>query len=770
MRLAVDVGGTFTDVVLEAGTATGSGAGSAAARVPGLGLTSTKVLTTPSAPEVGVLAGVEAVLAQAGAAAAELAAVVHGTTLATNALIERRGARCAFVTTAGFRDVVETRTESRFDQYDLNLVLPRPLVERRHRYVLRERISARGEVLVPFDDPGARRLAETLARQGYESVAVGFLHSYRNPDHEHRFRDVLRTVMPEAAVSISSEVSPQMRELERFNTVCANAYVQPAIARYLHRLRHGLRGLGAGCGVYMIHSGGGLMSLESAAELPVRLVESGPAGGAIFAADIAARHGLDRVLSYDMGGTTAKICLIEDSTPRTAKTFEVARTTRFAKGSGMSISIPVIEMIEIGAGGGSIAAVDMLEQIRVGPRSAGAHPGPACYGRGGDEPTVTDADLVLGRLSAETFGAPEIDLDPAAARRSLVAAVGERLGLDAGSAAVGVSEVVDENMANAARVHAVESGKVLDGFTMIAFGGAAPAHAARLASKLGIGDLLVPPGAGVGSAIGFLRAPFAYEAVRSHYARLDDFDPVEVREMLSELTAEAVSFVREAVAASGADTGDGSAPEPTIERWAHMRYAGQGWEIPVELPAGPSSGSISGGIDGHSSGPPAGEIDGHRGQSSGLSVDGIDGHRGHSSGLSVDGIDGHSGEQLVVEFTKAYEQFFGRAIEGLAIEAVGWSVRASVPQPRGPEVERAEAVADAEPGGTRQLMDTAVMSGTEAAVVPRAALSVGMRVPGPAVIVEPQTTTVVPSTHEAVAQPDGCLLVRSLPSTSRPSR
>ena len=727
MRLGVDVGGTFTDVVLETRPAAGAGAGGED------DLVSAKVLTTADAPERGVLAGVETVLGRAGADAGEVTGIVHGTTLATNALIERRGAFCAFVTTAGFRDVVETRTESRFDQYDLNIVLPAPLMERRHRYVVHERMSARGEVLVPLDESEARALAQELAAQGYESVAVGFLHSYRNPDHERRFRAVLREAMPHAAVSISSEVSPQMRELERFNTACANAYVQPAIASYLHRLRDGLRVLGALCPVYMIHSGGGLMSLDSAAELPVRLVESGPAGGAIFAADIAARYGLDRVLSYDMGGTTAKICLIEDHTPRTAKTFEVARTTRFTKGSGMSISIPVIEMIEIGAGGGSIAGVDVLEQIRVGPRSAGASPGPASYGRGGTDPTVTDADVVLGRLAPETFGAPEIDLDPPAARRALAAGVGEPLGLDAESAAVGVSEVVDENMANAARVHAVESGKVLDGFTMVAFGGAAPAHAARLAAKLGIDELLVPPGAGVGSAIGFLRAPFAYEAVRSHYARLDSFDPAEVRTMLAELTGEAESFVAEAVAASAVGAVDGEAALPAeaggtgsraseamrIERWVYMRYAGQGWEIPVEL---------------------------------------------HS-----DRLDAASGELLAVEFTKAYEEFFGRAIEGLAIEAVGWSVRASVAQPRGAAVGLAEVAGEAQSEWVRPMFDTAAMAAAEALVVRRSALSPGLRVSGPALVVEPQTTTVVPTTHEAVAQSDGCLLVR-LQSGVRGSR
>ncbi len=359
MRLGVDVGGTFTDVVLQTSDD------------PACELVSAKVLTTSDSPELGVLSAVEAVLSRAGASADDLVGVIHGTTLATNALIERRGAFTAFVTTEGFRDVIETRTESRFDQYDINLTLPPPLVERRHRHVMRERIGADGGVLVPFDDTRARRLAYELADRGYESVAIGFLHSYLNPVHERRFRDILAEALPGAAVSISCEVAPQMRELERFNTVCANAYVQPVMASYLRRLRDGLRRLGASCPVLMIHSGGGLMSLESAAELPVRLVESGPAGGAIFAADIAARFGIDRVLSYDMGGTTAKICLIEDGTPRTAKTFEVARTARFTKGSGMSISIPVIEMIEIGAGGGSIAGVDVLGQIRVGPPRAG---------------------------------------------------------------------------------------------------------------------------------------------------------------------------------------------------------------------------------------------------------------------------------------------------------------------------------------------------------------------------------------------------------------
>ena len=700
MRLGVDVGGTFTDVVLETEAGAGRGPG-------GLnGLVSAKVLTTAEAPERGVLEGVEEVAARAGVAVADISSVVHGTTLATNALIQRRGAFCAFVTTAGFRDVIETRTESRFEQYDLNIVLPPPIVERRHRYTVVERIGAQGQILVPFDEDGARALALELARRRYEAVAVGFMHSYRNPDHERRFRDILAEVVGGVAVSISSEVSPQMRELERFTTVCANAYVQPAVSSYLRRLADELRARGMAGPVHVIHSGGGLMSLHTAARFPVRLVESGPAGGAIFAADVAARHGLDRVLSYDMGGTTAKICLIEDGAPRTARTFEAARTSRFKKGSGMTVSIPVIDMIEIGAGGGSIAAVDRLGRIRVGPESAGAEPGPACYGAGGALPTVTDADLALGRLSPETFGAAGIDLDPDAAARAIAAEVGGTLSLDAAETAAGISEVVDENMANAARVHAVENGKDLSGFTMIAFGGAAPVHAVRLAQKLGIDEVLVPPGAGVGSAIGFLRAPFSYEAVRSHYMALDRFDPDEVNAVVAELVAEAASFAAEGIAA-------GAGAEPLIERWAYMRYAGQGWEIPVEFDAA--------------------------------------------------SFDAQGGELLAVEFTKAYESLFGRAIEGLAIEAVSWSVRASLPRAPAARVEREDGAASAEAAGRRRMFDTAAMATATGSVVERSSIGVGQRVAGPAAVVEPQTTTVVSSAHTAVMQPDGCLLIRRRP-------
>ena len=480
IRLGADIGGTFTDIALDCRGK----------------LYSTKVLTSYAAPEQAILDGIAIVMADAGITPADLDIVIHGTTLATNALIERRGARTAFVTTEGFRDVIEMRTESRFEQYDLNLRLPTPLVPREDRFVVAGRIGAQGDELAPLDEAAIEAVAERIAAEGYGAVAIGFIHSYVNPAHERRAREIIAAKVA-APISISSEVSPQMREFERFNTVCANAYVRPQMADYLERLRVRLKEMGATCPVFMIHSGGGLISVETAAEFPVRLVESGPAGGAIFAADVARRFGLETVVSYDMGGTTAKICLIEDFQPKTARTFEVARTYRFCKGSGMPISIPVIEMIEIGAGGGSIAWVDPMGRIQTGPESAASEPGPACYQRGGARPAITDADLVLGKLDPDNFAGGAIKLSVANAKNAIGRDVGEKLKLEAEPAAFGICEVVDENMANAARVHAVENGKNISDNIMIAFGGAAPLHAARLCEKLGIDRCLIPPGAGV---------------------------------------------------------------------------------------------------------------------------------------------------------------------------------------------------------------------------------------------------------------------------------
>jgi len=437
------------------------------------------------------------------------------------------------------------------------------------------------------------------------------------------------------------------------------------------------------------------------------LVESGPAGGAIFAADLAARYGRNRVLSFDMGGTTAKISLIDDARPATAKTFEVDRTARFKKGSGMPISIPVIDMIEIGAGGGSIASIDSLDQIRIGPHSAGSEPGPAAYSLGGLDATVTDANLQLGRLHPDTFGVTDIDLSSSLATDALVRSVGDRLGLDADMSAIGVAEVVDENMANAARAHAVESGKDLGGYTMIAFGGGAPLHAARLMDKLGLNEMLVPPGAGVGSAIGFLVAPFSFEAVKSFYTSTVDFDVDGSNTVLADLADEAISFVRQ-----------GTDSDVVVERQVSMRYAGQGWEIPVSI--------------------------------------------GENSTF-----DDSAADLLSSRFTKAYEEFFGRAIDDLPIETVSWSVRVSSLIPQRASVELSAIPGDAPTCDSyREAYDAASGQKVTTKLFNRDTLGPGQAIDGPAIIAEQQTTTVIASHHRCTVQPDGTLLITRRPEVS----
>lgn len=677
-NLGADIGGTFTDVVLEIGG----------------GSFSAKVLTTYDAPERAIIEGMHRVCAKAGVTPAAIGRIIHGTTLATNALIERRGARTALITTQGFRDVIEMRTESRFEQYDLNLTLPLPLLPRNRRYTLRERVGANGKTLIPLVRADVEALAGEIAAADYESVAVGLIHSYLDPTHERLVRDVLLERMPGLAVSISSEVSPQMREYERFNTVVANAYVKPMMKRYLASLAAKLRIEGADCPIFLMHSGGGIMSLDGAAEFPVRLVESGPAGGAIYAADVAARFGLDRVLSFDMGGTTAKICLIKDRTPKTSRVFEVARSYRFKKGSGMPISIPVIDMVEIGAGGGSLAQVDSMRQIRVGPQSAGSEPGPACYGRGGARPAVTDADLLLGKIDPANFAGGSMVLDLAASRGAVAVAIGDRLGMDDETAAFGIVEVVDETMANAARVHAVENGEDLAGYTMIAFGGAAPLHAGRLCEKLGIQRMLVPPGAGVGSAIGFLRAPFSFEATRSVYMRLKDFDAAKVRRLLSELESEATSFVRSC---------DAQAPL-TVETRVYMRYVGQGWEIPIDVTRAQPT---------------------------------IDAYRDL--------------------FEAQYAKLFSRTVQGLDIEITVWAVNASTAKAIAVTAEAIGPLTPLTATAQREVFDPALGRRVTAGLFQRSEVALGRVAAGPCVIVEDETTIVVPAGSSATCRSDGCI-------------
>jgi N-methylhydantoinase A len=672
-RLGVDIGGTFTDVALEQGARRWTA----------------KLLTTAAAPEKGVLEAVKAVLDAAGLVPADVSLVIHGTTLATNAIIERKGAKTALITTEGFRDTIEIRHENRFEQYDVNIDLPPPLVPRRLRFPVRERVDAAGKVLVPLDEGDVARVIAALSARAVQAVAVGFLHSFTNPAHERRVGDLLAARLPGLAVTLSSDVSPEMREYERFSTACANAYVQPLIGRYVAQLQRDLAAAGFACPLFLVLSGGGLATVETAIRFPVRLVESGPAGGAIFSSHLARQCALSRVLSFDMGGTTAKICLIDQAAPQTSRAFEVARIYRFKKGSGLPLRIPVIEMVEIGAGGGSIARIDALGRIAVGPDSAGAEPGPVCYGRGGADPTVTDADLALGRIDPETFSGGKLRLDRAAAAGAMRRGIGERLQLSAELAALGVSEMVDENMANAARVHAIESGKDAGSRTLIAFGGAAPLHAVRVAEKLGISHVLVPANAGVGSAVGFLRAPVSYELVRSHLQRLGSFDAAGANELLAAMRAEAEAIVRQ-----------GARDTPLREqRSAFMRYRGQGHEIAVELPVRPFTPGDA--------------------------------------------------PLLLAAFENAYRVLYSRTIPGVEIEILSWVVVVSAPVETFTEAAQPERPHEPEPASRRSVVDPGAGEAGEVPIYWRPALSPGARIRGPAVIAEDETSTVVSPLFDA---------------------
>ncbi|MFZ4806092.1 MAG: hydantoinase B/oxoprolinase family protein [Hyphomicrobiaceae bacterium] len=687
IRLAADIGGTFTDLVLD---------------TPAGRLTS-KVLTTPAAPEEALIAGARDLLAEAGLGFSAIAQLVHGTTLATNAIIERKGARTALIASQGFRDTIEIADESRFDQYDVLIEKPRPLVPRDLRFTVPERVDVTGAVQLPLDESAVRAVARHLAEARVEAVAIAYMHAYAHPAHEQRTAELLAAALPGVAITLSSDVCPEIREYERSSTAVANAYVQPLMAGYLGRLQAKLGALGMRGHIHLITSGGTLTSVETAMRFPIRLVESGPAGGAILAARIAAERGEREIVSFDMGGTTAKICLIEDGTPLKARAFEVDRSSRFMKGSGLPVRIPVIEMVEIGAGGGSLAGVDALGRIQVGPTSAGADPGPACYGRGGTTPTVTDADLALGRIDPAAFAGGRIALDGTRAMTALETHIARPLATDVETAAYGVSEVVEENMANAARVHAVERGIDVATRTLVAFGGAAPLHACRIAQKLGISRVVVPPDAGVGSAVGFLAAPAAFEIVRSRHMRLESFDATAADALLTAIAEEATSLAR--TAAAGADF--------ETERHAYMRYVGQGHEIAVALPSGR--------------------------------------------------IDATAAVALRAAFEAEYERLFARHIPGARIEIMSWAVLATsrVAAPALlPAVETRPS--QARPAASRRLMDTAARRFHDVPVHPRNALAVGETVLGPCVVTEAGTSTIIPAGFDVTVDSGGALVLNAV--------
>ncbi len=671
LRIGVDVGGTFTDFVLvdEERDLIYTG----------------KRLTTSDDPSIAIVDGVERLQRESETAAAAVHSLVHGTTLVTNTIIERTGAKVGLITTKGVRDTLEMGREIRYDLYDLFLEAPPTLVPRHLRREVAERVSPDGEVLAPFDADAFRAVArELIVDEKVDAVAVCFMHAYRNPDHERQAKAILSDEFPDVPITISSEVAPEIREFERTSTACANAYVQPLMQNYLDRLDRNLRELGHSGTLYIMLSGGGITTVRSAQDFPIRLIESGPAAGAMAASYYSGLTGSENLISFDMGGTTAKMCLIDGGLPDRKHDFEAGRVRRFHKGSGLPLKVSVVDMIEIGAGGGSLANVDQMGLLKVGPRSAGSKPGPVCYGLGGVDPAVTDADLFLGYLNPDYFLGGEMKLDMDTVERAIAERVAKPLGLTTLEGAVGIHNIVNENMAAATRMHLAEKGRDPRRYEMIAFGGAGPVHAYGLARLLKLKRLIVPLGAGVTSALGFLVAAPAIDYVRSYVARLEQIDWTHLNGLFAEMEDEA----RELLVESGARPED-----ITMTRTAEMRHVGQGFEISVPIPNGDlGEGSVSAMRD---------------------------------------------------SFFDVYRQLFERTVEEMPIEAMSWRLAASAPVPNialnfgGQPIGTGEALK-----GQRDVYfpETGF---APCDVYDRYALSPGDTFEGPAVVEERESTTVI---------------------------
>jgi N-methylhydantoinase A/oxoprolinase/acetone carboxylase beta subunit len=664
LRVAVDIGGTFTDLIVQ--------------RESRL-VATTKVLTTYPDPSEGVATGIKELLADFRADS--VAEVVHGTTLVSNALIERRGATTALLATKGFRDVLTSGKEQRYDMYDLFIKMPVPLVPRRRRYGIDERVLADGTVERPLDPEEISGLVPTLKAEGVEAIAVCFLHSYRHPEHEAIAAEILRRELPEVAVTVSSEVSPEVGEYHRTSTTVANAYVLPVFDKYLERLENDLREDGITAPLHIMLSNGGLATANAARRFPIRLLESGPAAGVLAAAFFGVENGHPDVLAFDMGGTTAKAGLVEDGEPLIAREHEAARVERFSKGSGMPIRVPVVDLMEIGAGGGSIARVGPFGLPKVGPDSAASDPGPVCYGLGGDQPTVTDADLVLGYLNPDYFLGGQMSLDLTGAQEA-IAALGSNLGLSRIGAAAAVHRVVNESMANAARMHAIERGRDLRSFTLVATGGAGPVHAWGVAKVLGINRVIFPPHAGVGSALGMLTAPPSFEYARSLPSMVSDLDFGSMIGALDEM----VEAGRSELEATGGDPAGMS-----VHIAADLRYQGQGDSVTVELASEP--GSIS--------------------------------------------------ETLINErFLSEYLRLFGSRPPDVEAEVLTWRVRVSGISPK-PELSRLHPSTDVALKGRRPMWFAEADDIVEGEVYDRYSLEAGTRLSGPCVVEERESTVVI---------------------------
>jgi N-methylhydantoinase A len=681
VRIGIDIGGTFTDLLL-VNDRTG-------AVVVG------KTLTTPDDPSAAVESETAGILEATGTPASDVQTVIHGTTLVTNTIIERKGDRTALLTTRGYRDALEIGREHRYDMYDMLLEMPTPLVPRHLRFEVDERMLADGTILRPLEGATVEPIVRALARRGIRAIAVSLLHAYQNPAHEQQIARIIADVAPELETSLSSEVVPEIREFERTSTTVANVYVKSLVRRYLGELQRKLTDLGITGELYVMLSSGGIATVETSQQFPVRLLESGPAAGALATAHLGAVAGYRDLMSFDMGGTTAKLCIIDDGQPLTASQIEVDRVYRFKKGSGIPVKIPVIELIEIGAGGGSIAHVDALGLLKIGPGSAGADPGPVCYGRGGTQPTVTDADLVLGYLDPAFFLGGRMRLDLEAATSAIDVHVAQRLGLSVTEAAWGIHQIVNENMANAARIHAVEHGKDPRFFPLFAFGGAGPVHASGVGAILQSRAFIVPPAAGVGSTIGFLTAPLAFDFTRTSIQFLDDCDWTRVNRLLAEMEREGTALLRQA----------GVAPTRIeVERRVDLRYIGQGHEVTVKLPDGE--------------------------------------------------LRAASVETIAARFAVVYAQLYGRVAGAVPLESMTWRVTVRGPRPTLDTRGQASGLSSDAPAalkGARPVYFQDTHGYRTTPVYDRYRLGPGASFDGPAIVEERECTVVVgPSTTASI--------------------
>lgn len=689
--LAVDIGGTFTDLVLLDKQNYTVAVG--------------KLLTTYPDPSEAVLAGTTDLLAKQEIAPTQIERVIHGTTLVTNTLIERRGVTTALLTTRGFRDAVEIGNEGRYDLYDLGLIKPTPLVERRLRLEVDERMTARGEIYTPLDEESVRARCKQMAAEGVEAVAICFLHAYANNAHELRAREIVHEMMPGVPVSLSHQVAPAMREYPRTSTTVANAYVQPLTQTYMQRLQAGLVSAGVTAPLNIMLSNGGTCRVETAVAFPIRLVESGPAGGALAGAYWAEKLGYDDVFAFDMGGTTAKAIVSEKGAFAITTESEVAHVHRFKKGSGLPLLVPMIHMIEIGAGGGSIARLNQLGLPAVGPQSAGSTPGPACYGLGGQLPTVTDADLLLGHLNGDYFANGTMTLDRDAAMQAF-GDLARVLELAPGRVAWGIHQLVNENMASAARVHSAERGLDIRQYAMVATGGAGPVHACGVAEKIGLDTVIIPPIAGVGSAFGFMQAPISFDFTRSYLTQLDGIDHAELNSILDSLEREGREIVQSAGVAED---------EITLTRSVDMRYLRQGYEIRVHFGSGEVNDALL--------------------------------------------------AEIQCNFEAEYIKFYGRLCEGVPIQAVNWRVVVSGPKLAIETIRLAQAEASAKNNGavaSRPVLFNPEKGAVDTSVYHRYSLTSDFVVDGPAIVEEAESTTVIRPGWNVRLDTSGCLVLKRI--------